>query len=341
MNQRFLKRYSKYSFLVFSLLILLLALYIVMPFLTSIIASAIIVYVFYPIFKRANKVVKNKGLSAFLMILLILMIIIIPSFFVIKLLVIEVNTIEADSFYQFIKRIDLTFLSDWVSKFAGENIDINLYIQDIVGEAVSFIWGTASDFLFSIPEKILILFVSLFVMYYLFKDADKFLQLFEKIFPLRSEHKNEILGEFNKVIYATIYGVLISALIQGMIGTAGLIVFDVQSPLMWGVLMTVTAMIPLFGTALIWFPIALFKIFTGDYVNGFGLMIYGIVIISTIDNFIKPKLISNKSKIHPVLIILGVFGGLKMFGLVGIMIGPLILSLLPSLYKFYFTRVKK
>lgn len=172
-------------------------------------------------------------------------------------------------------------------------------------------------------------------MYYFFKDCDKIIKFLEKVSPIHKDHKSELLEEFNKVIYATIYGVLIAAVIQGLVGTLGLVIFKVSSPIIWGSIMTLAALVPFIGTGIVWLPAALFKIFNGDFFNGFGLLLYGILIVSTIDNFIKPKLISSRSQTHPVLIILGVFGGLKAFGIMGIVIGPLLLGTLSVLYNFY------
>jgi len=330
MDKQFMQKYSKYSVILFFLIICALALYVILPFLTSIVAAAISVYVFYPVFKKLNKRIKNKGLCSLIMVIIILLIIIIPLFFVVNALF-----IEATNFYQSVKEIDLTPISSFISRFVGENVDISLYVKDVVGAIVSFIVRSASDFFFSLPQKILVVFITIFIMYYFFKDGDKLVKFFGKLLPLYRDHRNELLIEFNKVIYATIYGVLVSAVIQGFIGMIGLVIFDVSSPIIWGSIMILTAMIPLIGTWIVWLPAALFKISHGDFFNGFGLLLYGVLIVSMVDNFIKPKLISGRSHIHPVLIILGIFGGLKAFGIIGIMIGPLILGLVSLLYSFY------
>lgn len=335
MKNRFLQKYSKYSLILFFVLTILLAFYTILSFLTAIIAAAIIAYIFYPGFKKLNKHIKSKSICALIMIVVILLIVITPLFFIINAL-----AVEAAGSYQNIRGLDLTPVSGLVSRFLGENVDVNVYIKDFGGAIVSFIARSASDFLFSLPQKILVLFVTIFVMYYFFKDGDKIVSFLEKVSPIHKDHRSELLEEFNKVIHAMIYGVLVSAVIQGLIGTLGLIIFKVSSPVIWGSVMTLTAMIPFIGTGIVWVPAALFKIFNGDFFNGFGLLLYGILIVSTIDNIIKPKLISRKSQTHPVLIILGVFGGMKAFGVIGIMIGPLLLGTLSVLYNFYANKSK-
>lgn len=334
MNQEFFQKYSKYSLIIFFLAIIAISVYIILPFLTAMVAAAIIVYVFYPEFKKMNKHIKSKALCSLIMVTIILLIIIIPLFFIINALF-----IEAANFYQTIKSVDLTPVSGILSSFLGENIDISIYVKDIMGTVVSFIIRSASDFFFSLPQKILVLFITIFIIYYFFKDGDKIINFIEKFSPIQRDHKNEILTEFNKVIYAILYGVLVSAVIQGIVGTIGLVIFDVSSPIIWGSIMVLTAMIPLLGTWIVWLPAAVFKICNGEFFNGFGLLLYGLLIVSIIDNLIKPKLISGRSQIHPILIILGVFGGLKAFGIMGIMIGPLLLGILSVFYSFYVKRL--
>ncbi|MDP2909060.1 MAG: AI-2E family transporter [Nanoarchaeota archaeon] len=325
-----IQKYSKYSLILFFLVIIALSIYLLLPFLTELVAVAVITYVFYPLFKKLNKHIKNRSLCSLVMVLIILLIIIIPLFLIVNALF-----IEAVNFYQGFRSLNLAPLSNLISNIAGETIDIQGYAQELADTIVSFIVRSASDFFFSLPQKLIVLFVTVFVMYYFFKDGDKIVDFLEKVSPIHKDHKSELLAEFNKVVYAILYGVLVTAAIQGIVGTIGLVVFDVPSPIIWGSIMILTAIIPFVGTWLIWLPASLFKIFNGDLFNGFGLLIYGALIVSTIDNLIKPKLISQKSQIHPILIILGVFGGLKAFGLIGVMIGPLLLGTLSLLYSFY------
>lgn len=335
MDKQLLQKYSKYNLALLFLLIIALSIYVLSPFLTTIIAVAIIVYVFYPEFKKLNKLIKSKAVCSLITVLVILLIVIVPLFLIVNALF-----IEASNFYQSIKGVDLTPVSEFISEFLGEDVNINIYVKDIMGTVVSFIVRSASDFFFSLPQKVLVLFITVFTMYYFFKDGDKIVEFLGNLFPMHLDHRSELLAEFNKVIHATIYGVLVSAVVQGMIGTLGLIIFDVSSPVIWGSIMVLTAMVPLIGTWVVWLPAALFKISQGDFFNGFGLLLYGILIVSVVDNFIKPKLISKKARVHPVLIILGIFGGLKAFGIIGLMIGPLLLGALPLLYDFYVKKLK-
>jgi predicted PurR-regulated permease PerM len=112
-------------------------------------------------------------------------------------------------------------------------------------------------------------------------------------------------------------------------------VFGVPNWLFWGALMIITAFIPVLGTPIVWVPAAVGLLLDGDTGRGVGLLIFGSTIVMNIDNVLRPRLMSGRSKVHPVMILIGVLGGLKIFGFVGMLVGPLILALLVAFIKFY------
>ena len=130
------------------------------------------------------------------------------------------------------------------------------------------------------------------------------------------------------------------ALAQGALGTIGFYIFGVKSAIFWGVIMAIFALIPFIGPAIIWVPASLFLIINGIIANsyweigmGIGLFVYGVAIISTIDNILRIKLIGGKSEVHPLTGLIGIIGGIELFGLIGIFVGPILLSLLITLFK--------
>ena len=137
------------------------------------------------------------------------------------------------------------------------------------------------------------------------------------------------------VTQAVLYGQVLTAVIQGALGGLGLLICGVPNPLFWGAIMMITAFVPLLGTPLIWVPAAVGLILDGQTTRGIVLLIYGATIVMNIDNFLRPRLVSGRSKVHPVLILIGVLGGLRVFGFIGMLVGPLILAVLVALIKFY------
>ena len=136
-------------------------------------------------------------------------------------------------------------------------------------------------------------------------------------------------------IVGVVFGFVITAALQGLFGALGFLIFQLSSPLVWGLIMMILALIPFLGPALVWFPIGVIQLISGNLFSGIGLLLYGAIIISSIDNIVRPKIISYKSNIHPLLILLGVVGGLKLFGFIGIVIGPVVLVFLMTILKLY------
>jgi predicted PurR-regulated permease PerM len=126
-----------------------------------------------------------------------------------------------------------------------------------------------------------------------------------------------------------------TAIIQGLLGALALMIFGVSNWVFWGVIMIIMAFLPLLGTPIIWGPAGIGLIMEGHTGRGIGLLIVGATIVMNVDNFIRPRLVSGRTKVHPVLILIGVLGGLQIFGFIGMLVGPLILALMVALIKFY------
>ena len=219
---------------------------------------------------------------------------------------------------------------------------IRYYIDTTLKGATTKITESISNILFSIPIFMLDLFIVLFVMFFLFRDGKVFVDKIERIMPLKGKYRKYVFKKLNDMAYAVIYGSIIIAVIQGTLGGIGFFIVGLPSPLLWGIVMIFASLIPYVGSSIIWFPASLMLIFNG-YLNmetnliikGILLMLYGIFIVGTIDNILKPKIIGDKSGLHPVLVMLGVVGGLAFLGIVGIIIGPIILAMLVTFIKIY------
>jgi predicted PurR-regulated permease PerM len=179
------------------------------------------------------------------------------------------------------------------------------------------------------------LFVMFFVMYYGFREGEYFVERIRQLLPLEPSLKESLFYELRTITQAVLYGQVMTALIQGSLGAIGLLIFGVSNWLFWGAIMIVTSFIPMIGTPIVWVPAGLSLILGGATARGIGLLIFGATIVMNIDNFLRPRLMSGRTKIHPVLILIGVMGGLKVFGFVGLLVGPLILALLVAFVKFY------
>jgi predicted PurR-regulated permease PerM len=335
--------YTKYALMGLFLVILASAFLIIRPFVSTILTSFIIAYMFYPVYKFFKKFVKNKTLAASIVSIIIVLLFAVPLIFVAS----SIMT-ESSVGYSLVKQI-LSFENKMLGDCEGEDIvckigifieekirdpDLQLQISNIINSVTGFLIGKATDIVFSIPLFLLNFFVMVFIVFYLLKEGKFLLERIRALLPLKKSHKKNVFEQLNGVTSAVIYGHILTAAIQAILGVLAFWIFEVPSPLFWGLIMFFFALIPFMGTPIVWIPAVIIKAFSGSIGAAIGLLIAGIF-ISTIDNLIKPALVSGKAKVHPVLVLLGVLGGIYTFGLIGVIIGPVVLSVFMTFIKIY------
>jgi predicted PurR-regulated permease PerM len=358
---------KKYIILVIILLIIYMAFIIIKPFITAVLTAIVIAYVFYPVYQRLYSKLKRKNLSSLIITLSLILLIILPLAYIINSLSKEVyrapiffkKTLVTGNLFG----IDceqnrdnrLCKISETIRSFLSEPKN-RFYVDDTFKKTTNFLTAKLSNFILAIPRRLFDVFIIFFTMFYLFRDGKKLVTKINNLIPAKKEHKRKIVKKLDEITYAVVFGSIITALIQGAIGAFGFFIFGLilykisniyssvllGSPILWGIIMAFFALIPFLGTYVIWFPIGLFQLIAGFINNnspqigiGIGILIYGFFVISMVDNILKPKLIGDRAKIHPVIILLGVFGGLALFGFIGIIIGPTILALLVTLIEIY------
>ncbi len=344
------EEFSKYFVLLFFVIATYMVFLVIKPFIIPILTSIIISYIFYPLYKWVNKKTKRKNLSAIIIMILILILIITPIFFIVNSLTREVTTVYINSKQRIAEGniIGIGPDSSVLWKLNSFLVDIaeKPQISSSIDNITNTIISSLSNFLFTIPKRILSFFVMIFLIFFMLRDGELMVKKIKYFIPLKKNHQNKIIIKFGSVTHAVVYGHFITALIQGMVGVLGLYIFGVKSPLVWGVIMLIACMIPFIGAPVVWFPLGVLKLIDGLTTNtasitimGVGLLVYGFVIVASIDNLIKPKIIGDMARIHPTVILIGVLGGLLMLGVIGIVVGPLILSLFLTFAEIYKTEI--
>ncbi|MBW3015620.1 AI-2E family transporter [Candidatus Woesearchaeota archaeon] len=345
---------QKFYFVIALLLILgYVSWLLVKPFLSAVLLSFVIAFIFYPLHKKLNKKLQNKKLSAMLIAIFIILLVLVPTFFIAKLLTQELFVTYLLTRQKFTAGYLSTTCTDESNVFCNiatgfkeiiANPETRYYIDQALEKVKDFAAKSASDLIVSIPLFLLNAFVTFFVVYFILRDAKPFRRWITKFLPFSKPQKRLLVTRFKEVSYAVIYGTLLTALIQGVFAIVGYAIFDVPSPFLWGVVTGFAALLPLVGTPIVWVPIALVKIVTG-YVQGdgtmigmgIGLLVYGTLVIALVDNLVKPKIIGDRAGVHPVIVLLGVLGGVSLLGFVGLLVGPLILALFITLIRIYET----
>lgn len=335
--------HAKYLSTILVVIVFAITFIMVKPFIISILTGIILTYIFYPLYKRVNKVLRNKNIASFLVVLLIFLLFLVPMGFIANALIKETITVYGSAMNYVSKNVfDADSLYSSAQKYLFEKFGFELDIKSVIINTSNYLIEQLRNFVVSLPSKILNLFVVIVIMYYLFKEGEFVAEKIRNFLPFKKVYKGELLNELEDVTHAVVYGHVVSGLAQGAVGALGFFIFGIKGALMWGLVMFFFSLLPLIGPPLIWVPASLYLLINGIMSHspnligrGIGLFIYGLVIISVIDNIIRPKIIGTKAKINPAIILVGVIGGLYLFGFIGIILGPLVLSLFFTTLKIY------
>lgn len=179
------------------------------------------------------------------------------------------------------------------------------------------------------------LFLMTIALYYFFLDGRRLVSTVARLLPLEQRYFDAFAQEFKDVTFAIMYGNTLTAMVQGAFGFVGLFVAGVPHPVLWAVAMAAFALIPLGGTALVWAPMGVVLWVTGSVWQGVFLLVFGALVVSTVDNLIRPRLCGMRMTLHPLMVFLSIFGGLAVFGLMGLLVGPLIAALFMTTVRIY------
>lgn len=323
-----------------AIVVLVLSFMIIRPFLVAILSAAALAYIFYPfylsILKYLPKQIRAKELGAILTCLVIILLVLIPTVFVTVLL-----TYEVKSGYLFLQDFlqspqqPFAGLPPFLSQWSGYLPQFKEIVADLAGQLI----GILQNVLKGIPSVILNIFITIFSVYFFLKHGKDLYRFFSDLVPLPEGRYKQILLRFDDLSRGMIMGQVVVGIVQGILAWIGLVWLKVPNPVLWGFLTAIISIIPLLGAVLVWLPIAVYLfilgMMTGEYWRAAALLLYGTFIVSLIDNFLKPKIVGDRAKIHPLIILFGILGGIQLFGIAGILIGPLILTIFDVVIEIY------
>jgi predicted PurR-regulated permease PerM len=338
---------ARYFFAAFAVFVLAVFLLILKPFFTYIFLAFVLFVLFSPAYEFIEKRLRGwRAVSSLVTCLLIIAIIFLPF--------LVFTGVLATSAYNFYQHLDESFKSGAVQHLLNFKdsplvLKIIKYIPSLgnydfnAGDIIGKYLGTVSQFIYANAKSIvtgvssiMVGFVFImFITFYLFIDGRSFLEEIKQLSPLDRRYSQEIIDELFKTIKLTFKGSLVIALVQGALGATGFLLCGIDSWALWGAVMVIGSLIPVVGTALIWVPAALIQAVTGHPGAAGFIAIWGVAVIGMADNLLRPQLLKGDTNIHPLLIFFSVMGGLSCFGFLGIILGPLMLSLLVYIIAMY------
>ena len=303
------------------------------PFITVLEWAAVLVIVFYPVHKRLAKRIKRRGLSALLSSVLVIVILVLPLIFLTLALINELSGAAQNLPAYSAQLLDpetpvIGKASKWIhDHLALDTTSSQAFITEQLKNIGAALLGQSVGLVGNILSAIVKAFFVIITMYYLFRDGDRILQNLPGVLPLNAHQSEAIIARTSQVVSASVYGVVTIAMLQGMLGGLAFWLFGVPSPILWGVVLAFVCMIPIAGSFFVWLPASIYLILTGHWTKGILLILWGALVISTIDNFLRPKLIENQTKLHELFVFFSVLGGMSVFGLLGIVLGPVVLAI--------------
>jgi predicted PurR-regulated permease PerM len=318
-----------------------LALYVcwqmLQPFLDVLLWAVVLAIAFRPLQHHLVKRTGRPVLSAFLSCTVVVVVLVLPLAFVIVVVISElttlVNKLPGDVADFFAPNAPwLQHVPPWI----GEYIDLNAlrskeFYGQHLGDILNALKNLSLGLLGNLVEAFIKVILVLFTLFYLFLDGPRLVEAIRRQLPLDPEQSEAIVRRTREVIDASLYGVLAIAMIQGTLGGLTFWALGVPSPALWGLVMTITALIPLIGTPVVWIPVAIYLFVMDQWVKAVILLAFGGLVISQIDNFLRPRLVGRRARLHALVIFFSVLGGLRLFGFLGLFLGPVIVAITQAL----------
>lgn len=211
-------------------------------------------------------------------------------------------------------------------------------VPDTIKTFTSKLSNGAGGFLKSSIIQIIGFVLVFYMLFFFLRDRKWAMQSINSLSTLTQSEMNILFRRVGDTIHATVYGTFAMAAVQGTLGGLMFWWLDLPAPFLWGVVMSFLAIVPMLGASLIWVPAAIFLAMEGNWLNALILTLWGVLVVGTIDNFLRPIFLENRLKLHTILIFISVIGGLLKFGTAGLILGPVTLAITVALLEIWFKR---
>lgn len=323
---------------------------LIKPFLSAIFIAALFAVMLHAPYETLAQKIKSRGIASALMLCIVAFLIILPLISISGLIVNEVSrvitesTVEKSTMNQSVTRIVDTFTHlpvvgiafDQMANFSQQTENVTNVIKNVANASIGLIQKTY----YGVLNGIIGFFVMFFTLFYFFIDGKKIMRYMMDMSPLRNSYEQKLINEFISMTRATLKGTVVIGFVQGIIAGTAFAFAGVVSPVLWTVVMIILSIIPAVGPALVIFPVAIVMLLLGHVWQGIFLIGIGFF-VSMIDNLLRPKLVGRDTQMHSLAVFFATIGGLKLFGFIGFIIGPIIMALMLAMWKIYATEFRK
>ncbi len=304
--------------------LVVLSFFILKPILLSIIIGIILTVIFAPLYDWFFKITNSKNLSSSIVCIFLVSVIILSFWFLTPIFV-------KQSFEVYLVSQKMNFITPlktiFPNFFASEafSSEIGSIIHSFVTNATNSLVNSLSQLIINFPTIFLQFVVVFFTFFFVLKEKEQIVEYTKSLLPFSRDIKQRLFRSSREITLSVIYGQILIGMIQGIIVGIGFFVFNINNAMLLTLLAIIAGMFPVIGTTIIWLPVAIYLFIAGNTVPAIGVTFFG-VISNLIDNIIRPFFVSRLARMHPLLILIGMIGGLFFFGILGFILGPLIIA---------------
>jgi predicted PurR-regulated permease PerM len=337
------------AFAAMAIVVLGAAILILRPFLDAILLGAIVVILTHPLYERLRRRLHGRSaLAAVLMLLGVTFLLILPAVLIVMLLVAQANALIANlqqadvqaQLASFDLPARLAFIKRYVPSFDPAVVSLDRMVLPIVRGVPGWVARHGGALVGGLAGMIVAFFLVLLSAFYFYVEGGSILRQLAALSPLPSRYDAELAGKFSAVIDATFRGQVMTSFAQGIATTLGLLIAGVPGALLWGAVASVLSLLPMVGSAVVWVPATIYLAIDasmGHRAWGWAifLTLWGVLVVSTIDNVVRPWAMKGRAELPAIPLLFAVLGGLQAFGPIGLVIGPLVFSLVKSVVDIY------
>jgi predicted PurR-regulated permease PerM len=324
----------KKSIPVVILIILLVLSFIVLkPILLSIIFGFILAFIFSPVYKFLVKITKSPNFSAFFMCIFLILLIILPIWFFTSTII-----DQAFKIYQSAQKIDFVTPLKMVfpSLFSSDQFaqEIGSILHSFVVNTSNSLVNSLTQIILDFPTLLLQLLVVFFTFFFALRDQDQFVEYMKSLLPFSKPVQDRFIHSSKEITSSVLYGHVIVGLIQGIIVGIGLFIFRTPNPFILTVVAIILGILPIIGTVAVWLPVMIYFSLHGNITAVFGILVFGLL-SGLADPLLRPLFVSKRANVHSAIVLIGMIGGIFAFGVLGILVGPLIIAYLTIILEIY------
>jgi len=309
---------------------------IMRPFLKPILFALALAMVFHPLHTWVRKRIRMENAAALLSTILVFLAMIVPALMLGRAITSELTEVyqtlnregpEGNLALRWLDRGD-RWTNEVVHRAGLSTFDTRSAIRQHISQGSGWLLQQAAGFLGDLTGVLLGAVVTAITLFFLFREGASLRERVASIVPLAADHLERLFSGVHEVVVASVYGILAIGLLQGILVGFAFWLLGLPSPVLWGLVTAFLSLIPIVGTGGVWIPVAIILMASGHWVKALVLVVWGVGIVHPVDNILRPYLVGQRAKLSAIYLFFAILGGVKAFGLIGLLLGPVVLSVL-------------